>query len=237
MNQTHLDLLSLHMVNGVEESTHICQYMDLDYFLQLLENKEYCVKRKFTFEDANEGMFPLKSVFPLSAVGATIPPQPKQDIDICLRVWKKIQELKVIPTACWTLNTQERLSMWKTFTNKFGVCVKSSVHNVVASIMQKDYDIWCGKIEYNGYYAQKGLISNLFSKKPVFSEEDECRFYFFGEKDMVDQSQYVKLKIDPNIMVNDIVLSPFINRKSSQRLASFFISEYGIHTSPSTIKI
>lgn len=64
---------ALHLVNGIKEDTPIKQYMDLDYLLQMLETNHYYVSRKYTFEDALEGVFPTNRVFPVTAVGENIP--------------------------------------------------------------------------------------------------------------------------------------------------------------------
>ena len=219
---------ALHLINGIEEDTPIKQYMDLDYLLQMLETNQYYVSRKYTFEDALEGVFPTNRVFPVTAVGENIPPQPKQDVDVCLNVWKSIQKNRIVPTSCWTQNMEDRMVMWKNYTPKFGACIKSTVNKVVASIAYNDYDIWCGKITYDGYYAQKGLVANLFSKAKAYSEEEECRFYFFEYEHPNYTLPYIKIDINPFVMIDEIILSPFIDARAANKLAEFITAGYRI---------
>lgn len=226
---------ALHLVNGIEENTPICRYTELDYLLQMLEEETYRISRKETFEDKCEGSFPTNRVIPVSAVGKHLPPQPMQNTDECLRIWRSIQRNRYVPTACWTHNMSDRLSMWKMFTSKYGVCIKSNVHDVAASFKINDYDIWCGKITYDGYYAQKGFIANMFSKRSVFSEETECRFYLFECNETDIQTPFIKVPIMPKTMINEIVLSPLIAHTTAKLLAEMLQVTYKIKTTISNI--
>ena len=118
--------------------------------------------------------------------------------------------------------------MWKNYTPKFGACIKSTVNKVVASIAYNDYDIWCGKITYDGYYAQKGLVANLFSKAKAYSEEEECRFYFFEYEHPNYTLPYIKIDINPFVMIDEIILSPFIDARAANKLAEFITAGYRI---------
>ena len=229
----------LHRMNGIEDNTLISQYMDLDYFLMILRNKCYHVNRKFTFEDKNEQSFPDNRIVPFVAVGENVNPQPEPDLAACMRIRNSIVKNKTVPTACWTLSTTEKMSMWKMFSSKFGVRIKSSVHNVVASIKENKYDIWCGKMTYNGYYADKGFMENMFSKVPCYSEEEECRFYFFeyeSRKDSNDLLPYIEIKIDPAVMIDEVILSPYIAPDASEILVDFINGKYNIPAIPSKSK-
>lgn len=235
MDNSKSQLWPLHFVNGIDENTPILQYMDLDYLFQLLETKHYHINRKYTFEDPNEGVFPINRVIPVTAIGENTPPQPQQDVETCLKIWENVQKNKVIPTSCWTLNTSERVIMWKSYTSKYGACIKSTVGNIVASIIQNNYDIWCGKITYNGYYAQMGFIKNLFSKKPAFSDEEECRFYFFEYEQPQSLLPYIEIDVKPSVMIDEIILSPFIYKKAAEKIAQLIQNCYGIYNvNPST---
>lgn len=232
-------IIPLHMANGIDENTPISQYMDLDYFLLLLKNKNYYVSRKYTFPDLNEGEFPSKRIFPFTAVGENTPPQPKHDVDTCLRVWKSYQENRGVPTSCWTHDISNNILMWKNFTSKLGVCIKSSVRNVIASIKENKYDIWCGKMTYNGYYAKRGFMKNMFSKVSAYSKEDECRFYFFEQTLPDNPLPYINIPIDPSIMIDEVSVSPFIEKEASGELVRLIHNEYNvnIHTSNINIKL
>ncbi len=229
--------LPLHRVNDIEEGTPICQYMDFDYLLLLLKNKSYRVNRKFTFPDQLENEFPKNRVFPIRVEGENIPPQPRPDVKACERVWNSYNEKRDVPAACWTLNVSNNILMWKNHTSKFGVCIKSSVHNFVASMQENKYDIWCGKMTYDGYYAEKGLILNMFSKNPEYCGEEECRFYFFEHNTSETIQPYITIPVDPSILIDEIALSPYINKQASKILAEYITSEYNINIHPSNTNI
>ena len=127
--------------------------------------------------------------------------------------------------------------MWHSYTPKFGACINSTVHNVIASIKQNDYDIWCGKMTYHGYSAQNGFMMNLFSKIPAYKEEEECRFYFFEYEQPKNILSYINIDIDPSVMIDEIILSPLINKATAKKLAHFIRSKYGIKTTESNIKL
>lgn len=223
---------------NVEESTLIKQYIDLDYLFQLFESGYYHVCRKYMFNDAMEGDFPLNRVIPPVAVGENVPQQPNPDVNYCMKVWRMLQDNNDVPTSCWTHNISDRMVMWKNFTPKYGACIKTTVGRVVNSIRCDEYGIMCGKMTYKGYFAQRGFTDNLFSKMPEYSEEEECRFYFFEKKKPEKQLPYVKIKVDPAALVQEVILSPFINRKTSEKLSEFIKCQYNIkNVSPSKIKM
>lgn len=112
----------------------ICQYMRLDYLLQLLETGKYYVKRRRNFNDAGERHIKYLFDFGVSAIDKGIPQQS--------RVSKNARE-KVIsysdiincPTSCWTKADHESFLMWKSYASEIGVCVKTTVHSVISSLL------------------------------------------------------------------------------------------------------
>ena len=57
------------LMDGVDTEQTICQYMDLDYLLRLLDTHTYFVKPKQSFQDFHESCLPLKSIFIPHLVG------------------------------------------------------------------------------------------------------------------------------------------------------------------------
>lgn len=171
-----------YLLKGWEDNIPIYQYMDLDYLFSLLEGKRYFVNRKCHFEDNGESVLPSKSLFGFNTYGIQL-----KDEEIEKKsqgVSKKLQKYKDSAfwlTSCWTKDNTENLLMWKNYTTKIGVRIKSNINNFVASIDTDKYTIVCGVISYDGY-TSKPFEECIFSKEHYYKNEDEVRFFFFGKQ-------------------------------------------------------
>ena len=145
-----------YLMDGLDENLPICQYMDLDYLLRLLGTRSYYVKAKELFPDKRESSLPLKSIFRLQPVE---PGSYKGSDSISskdsLKKYREYKESGAFLTACWTEREGESALMWANFTTKMGICIKSTIHNFIASFENDDYEIYCGRMSYNGYNAEQ----------------------------------------------------------------------------------
>jgi len=224
-----------------EGNVSIYQYMDLDYLFSLLENKVYHVNKKSHFEDIRESELAFKDLFGYNLTGENLNEKEiHRKLEELSAKIKQYKESVFWPTSCWTRNQQESLLMWKFYTTKCGVRVKSCIHNVVASLDTDYYKVVCGHIEYNGYNA-KTFEECLFSKDLVYKEEQEFRFYFLprDDKKVVAKSSIgINIPIDPAILIDEIVLSPYMNHTAVEKISQLIEREYGIDSiHPSRIKI
>ena len=225
-----------YLLKGWEGNIAIYQYMDLDYLLSLFESKLYFVNRKCHFEDRGESVLPPKSLFGFNAYGSLLDEEITQ---------KKIREIKLDSyrksvywlTSCWTKDNAESLLMWKNYTTKMGVRIKSNINNFVASINTDDFKIVCGHIAYDGY-TLKPFEECIFSKAKYYKDEREVRFYFIPNDDRNYSHEGVDIPIDPQTLIEGIVLSPYIKRSAAQKIAELIRTEYGINNiHPSKIEI
>ena len=87
--------------------------------------------------------------------------------------------------SCWTLSN-DNILMWQAYTHgNCGICVESTVGNVIASIDSdsiKPYLICCSPMYYDGYYSLTEVEEILFKKLNQYRGEDEIRFYFLSGK-------------------------------------------------------
>lgn len=227
-----------YLLKGWEGNIAIYQYMDLDYLLSLFESKQYFVNRKCHFEDRGESVLPPKSLFGFNAYGSLLDEEITQ---------KKIREISnkldsyrksvYWLTSCWTKDNAESLLMWKNYTTKMGVRIKSNINNFVASINTDDFKIVCGHIAYDGY-TLKPFEECIFSKAKYYKDEREVRFYFIPNDDRNYSHEGVDIPFDPQTLIEGIVLSPYIKRSAAQKIAELIRTEYGINNiHPSKIEI
>ena len=90
------------LMDGVDKQQTICQYMDLDYLLRLLESRTYFVKPKQSFNDLHESFLPLKSIFKPHLVGRECDKSVMADIEEALVRLRRFMESGTMLTACWT---------------------------------------------------------------------------------------------------------------------------------------
>lgn len=224
------------LMDGVDANTEIRQYMDLDYLLRLLETRSYYVKQKQEFPDMYESRLPLKAMFKLQPVGHGNDKEPHTDNTDSLDRMRKITDSGSMLTACWTERRGESALMWKNFTTKMGVCIKSTISNVVASFTIDDYDICCGRMSYSGFNSEQGLTEILFSKGRAYQEEKEIRFYF-TTKNCLATCSNTCIPVLPEVMIDEIVLSPYIEPMAREVLRQMISEKYNLKVTSSKIEL
>lgn len=219
----------------------ICQYMRLDYLIQLLETKKYYVKRRRTFEDANESYKNYKLAFAYNPVGNNCAQQPKMEERLI-----PYTDIIHCPTACWSKHKRESYLMWKSYATEIGACIRTTVHNFIASL-QIDLDITnnmnkvlCGSMNYDYFKPSTNEEDQLFDKDIVYADENEYRFYFLFASDSEkkkDENKGIYVSVDTNIMIDEILLSPFICKEAANKIARMIKCAYNIDVKLSNIKL
>lgn len=221
------------------EDIAICQYMRMDYLIQLLETQNYYVSRRREYIDANESYQNIKLSVPIAP--AHKGKYPQQDT-----IKRIIPYFDIIhcPTSCWTQNTDESYLMWKSYATEVGACIKTTVHNFVASLdlaLEKDGDnkVVCGSMNYNKVMPSHDELKQLFDKDIVYSDENEFRFYFHLADDTDKKStKYRLIPVNTKVMIDEIVLSPFICKEAANKFARMIKHCYGIdNVKQSNIKL
>lgn len=220
------------------EDKFICQYLRLDYLLQLLETGKYYVKRRKMFEDANEKYKNVQLAFAPVPVGENTIAQP-------ISIERIIPYTKIAdcPTACWSKNMDEKYLMWKCYATEEGACIRTTVHNVIASLQiafdkSSENKIVCGSMDYKEYKPSAIEESQLFDKDIAYSDEEEYRFYFHCPTyDTNKEAIGVLIPVDIKVMINEIILSPFIKKDAAEKLARMIRCAYNIDVKQSRIKI
>ena len=212
--------------------------MDLDYLLRLLKKQKYYVKPKKYFSDKHECSLPIKSLFRIAPVGENDNDIKDQTPNDYLIKSRQFRESGNLLTACWTEHNGENVLMWKNFTSKLGVCIKSTIANFIASFKKDDFVICCGRMFYEGIKYHNDNIERLFIKDKAFKGEEEIRFYFIPS-DKIDTSKMkgLSIAVDPKVMIDEIILSPYIDKIAANELIAYLKGEYDVKVKQSQIEL
>lgn len=222
--------------DGKEDRT-ICQYMRLDYLIQLLETQKYYVKRRKYFDDLNERYQNTKLAFAPVLVR-------NNDVSNVDSPKRKIPYMKIVncPTSCWTMCERESFLMWKSYATEMGACIRTSVHRFIDSLLP-DFSlnstnrIVAGSMIYDKVKPSFDEIHQLFDKDYVYADEQEFRFYFYLADDDGKETRGICLPVNTSGMIEEILLSPFINKEAADSLAQMIENAYHINVNPSSIKL
>lgn len=228
MNNGKLNCYYYHPNDGPADKV-ICQYIRLDYLLQLLGTRKLYAKRRRENSDSNEGYYKQYLEFGVSIADKDILSNPEsQERNLTYK------DIVYCPISCWTKNERESYLMWKSYAGETGVRIKSSIHNLIASLqldLGKDGadKVYCGSMNY----CENLLPSNdeekqMFNKDKVYIEEDEFRFYFILSDDFNKKSTTHRfIPIDPTVMIDEILLSPFLCKEAADKLTQMIKCSYG----------
>lgn len=239
MNNGKLNWYYYHPNDGPTDRV-ICQYMRLDYLLQLLETRQLYAKRRRENDDTNEGYYNKLLEFRVSVAsnGGTSHTENQQ----CNLSYKDIVNC---PISCWTKTERESYLMWKSYAGETGVRIKSSIHNLIASLqlnLGKDSKdkVYCGSMNYcKDLLPSTDEEKQFFGKDEVYADEDEFRFYFALSDDFDRKGTTHRLvPVDPKVMIDEILLSPFLCKEAANKLVRMIKCSYGFeNVEQSKIKI
>lgn len=217
----------------------ICQYLRLDYLISLLETGQFYVRRRKCFCDRNESFYDKRLGFDFSAVGENTFPQHQHNNRLFT-----YRDIVTCPTSCWSMTERESYLMWKSYATEVGACIRTTTHNLIASLkIDLDYEndenrVLCGSMNYKvPLIHSTDESSQLFDKDIVYADENEFRFYFLLKSDTQEDSSGIHIPIDTTVMIDEVILSPFINRDAADMLLRMLRCTYNINVSVSNIKI
>lgn len=234
---------------GLSQDTPIYKYMPLEYFWDLLKNKRLYISKKHKFADIKESKLNIKDQlrFTRAIPNPEIPEEINNSQDISFKL-NNYANLRHLYTSCWTLQDTENALMWQSYASKYGVRIQSTIGNFVASAIDFKYECICGHIDYCNDSPDKSHIDNLFMKNKEFADERELRIYiatfvkesedtfYINSIDTDDNKEFIFLKIDPNVLINSIVISPSISPSCRESLTDIFNNRYKLKTRLSSIK-
>ena len=208
----------MYLANGLHEpavqalgDTPLWRYMGLDEFLGLLTHERLWLSRIATMEDQTEGLYFCDSTHD----GQMAKIAERNRLECCI--------------SCWCALPDESLALWKSYTDKRGVVVKSDVKSIVESLGAQDEDnAFFGKIEYRSKppdlnSLRVGVTSYsdaLFFKNSAFAYENEIRLVAGGFPGVGRQLSLANLnskptqrssgvKVDLRHLIHEVRVSPF----------------------------
>lgn len=172
------------------KETPICRYMGFDVFLQILSGK-FFVPRKMRFLDAREsGKISMKYRFAFGSANENDKEQiDTLDEDRQCQINQYIENLiqsKYLLTSCWTIDNGEDYLMWKSYTTDIGVCVRTTINDLLESIdyEKESYVPICSPMIYGNVSIQKEFLESVFTKDKYYISEKEIRIYFVPKSNL-----------------------------------------------------
>lgn len=231
---------------GIGNDTEICQYMSFDYVKSILETDEYYIKRKAFFVDKREKTIPFRLQFELTPAGIKLTPEQMNRMDERNRVVEYYEkESSLLLTSCWTERITENALMWDRGPEKKKACIKTKIGNFVEAFGDIKLAIWCGKILYEPIKPLLMSTDIIWYKEPCFSDEREIRFYFSADFSKIvpdvpnntNEEEGVFLPVKKDLLIQEIVLSPYIEKKEAKDIKNTIIKTHGIKTTISKIEV
>lgn len=214
----------------------IYQYMQLDYLFDLLENKKYYAKRRYAFVDDNERTYRLSDDFNKCKISNTKDEKNTENSIIEDDEYHiTFKESTEIPVSCWTKKQKESFMMWKVYGKEIGVRIKSTVINFIKSINEdissnSNNKLLFGSIKYVENFVKNGEESIFLMKDAGYSDEKEFRFYL-DFKNITDKNKgedFIRINIDPEVMIKEIMFSPFISETAAKVFTKIIKERYKI---------
>ncbi|MCM1332795.1 MAG: hypothetical protein NC248_09320 [Bacteroides sp.] len=189
-------------------TTKIYKYTDLRALFAISDGK-FRISKRNSYSDYWElGEDDLRNPEHLHSVGLPYTQHDAEQLHRQLEYRKKTSHLL---TSCFTLESDELYSMWKCFApSDTGIRITTTIGDFIDSIDISGYTTFIGKMCYQKYDVGVSNPLFLFTKKEFYSTEKEIRFYFVPNDRSISQETHVMLKINPVVMVSEILLSPFI---------------------------
>ena len=135
---------------------------------------------------------------------------------------------------CWTYDAHgkdkqnnelgENYLMWRCHANKHFVCrVRTTIEHFAESFNNVDHDILVSPIDYEPlpvhHFANEPY--RIFKKPAFYQDEQEVRFVVLhNDLRKCTAKEDIRLGVNPAILIDEIKLSPFINKEEERILAT-----------------
>lgn len=219
-------------INEVKENYKIVKYLDISKFISILQKESLFFCRLDKLEDKFEGTSPKENVKyqenwyrQLYESG-----QLKTD-DIEASIAKSVLERKEMEVkfkklacvCCWNKFDIESYALWKIYSdmNK-GLMITSTIDKLKESFEKTPEIIQLSEINYIDHETDiinnpGNLNSAIIHKHKAYSFEDEIRLIYtvkaedglFYDWEAQEISTGKNLKVDLNILIDEIILSPY----------------------------
>ena len=227
----------IYMRSEVDIDTPICRYMSYQHLLKMLDERQFFVAIRNTFDDVNECNLPITDMHIFYDAHANISPeQLKSDSDRLDKQRERQQEMGNLPTSCWTLRSTESYLMWKAYANKDGVCIRSTIRKLINCLDYDGYDAVCVKMLYGSY--SRSNEYNVITKDIYYDDERELRFFFVPQNDTITiPDKYVNFPITSQSFIEEVVTSPEMSEYKSMLCVNEMMGKYHLSAHKSRLSI
>lgn len=210
--------------------SHIYRYVDFAYLVKMIKERMFFVPNRQKFSDLREhSELHFHSIKELRCMRAVPSRRMKKTVKITQDRYSQIWNQAV---SCWTYDAHrenyngekinENYLMWKCHSNKHFVCrIQSTIRRFAHSMRDLSHDIIVSGIEYLPIerYRTADDPLGIFVKPSFYVDEEEIRFVVLhNELADCNMSKDIKLQFEPLDMIDEILLSPFINREEDRIL-------------------
>lgn len=136
---------------------------------------------------------------------------------------ENIPETTTKPNAfvsCWSVSDHENYLLWKSYLDgPCGIAIQTTLQSLIDSIQEAPEEpVYISKVQYE----EMLLLSNdhrhtLFTKHVSYKEEKELRLGI-----LLSNAAAKTLKIDPNVLIESVVISPLLETSMQKELYHFF---------------
>lgn len=201
----------------------IYRYLPFSFLIQLLREKKLYIPNRQRFSDIRElSEYHFKNIEELKCkLNPMLRGKQKSNYQALMEKHSQIWGQAV---SCWTYDSHnkgktgnpldENYLMWQCHKGKKFVCrIRSSVQRIINSIDILSHDILISEIEYVPLLRRHiaHTPEDIFKKPEFYIDEQEVRMVaLHNNKDGYIAKDCVRIPITPEMMIDEITLSPFI---------------------------
>ena len=198
--------------SNINMDTKVYKYMKLSHLLSLIHKKEFYVPNRARFSDLRDKQGFEKHI-PKHQFDFSISPvySNRKDQNFYKNIEDERKKAFSLCISCWTMNLNanesinESFLMWKAYgNNEIGCRIGTTIENLINSIIHIPYDIIISEVNYYGELT--GINNYIFGKSIYYESEQEVRMAVLSENE-----HHIQLEINPYSMLQEIILSPFID--------------------------
>ena len=183
----------------------INRYINVDKFKILITEKYIWFNKLNNFSDEHEGRALVNW----------------QNNSVCIT--NRWRESFVV--NCWNKDLDENFALWNIYLGKEnnGLCLVSNKDNFKKSLInENDVEGYIvNYVQYGKYLESIGSLPMAITKYEWYSYENEFRFLKYVGTDLSDNG--IKVKVDPKVLIDKIILSPNIENKVEKEIINLCV--------------
>jgi hypothetical protein len=217
VKDTHNDIYQIS-----DEDKTIWRYMNFWKFEDLIKYKRLYFSSVADFTDKHEFKIPEFVIEKFEKIGDIVYVNHLNEINNYAE--KKAKNYGV---QCWSISKHESYALWKIYTNSEpdSVAVKTKIIKLKEVFSENDCWQYMGKLNYFSDeidYKLMGNMHNILMNKHIYYQfENELRVVNIVPGDLKTTTSLNHVEINPNLLIEEIYISPFSNDETINKIKSF----------------